>query len=287
MKPRARRWTVDGLTYEGLEWGRGLPVLALHGWMDHAESFAELAPRLTGCHVVALDLSGQGLSSHRAAHASYNIWDDLPQIAGLLDDMGWADCVLLGHSRGAVISCLFAATQPDRVRALVALDSLMPETNTATVVETLRAYIEETRDQMARPPRVFASEDDYVHRRGLRNNAESVAQAFAHRALKAGPEGYTLRGDRRLYASSALRLRANDVEDVLRALRCPTLVVWGREGLCARRPATAALARQAADLIPDLTVAEVPGDHHFHMDPENAAATAAIIQNFLQSRVAP
>ena len=120
---RPREWTIDGLDFHALEWGQagGTPVLALHGWMDHAESFAVLAPLLDGFHVIALDLSGQGLSGHRAAHATYNIWDDLPQIADLLDVLGWQDCIVMGHSRGANIAGLFAAAQPDRVRALIAL----------------------------------------------------------------------------------------------------------------------------------------------------------------------
>lgn len=44
-------WEIDGLRLAGLVWGPedGTPVLALHGWMDHAESFRALAPRLGGC----------------------------------------------------------------------------------------------------------------------------------------------------------------------------------------------------------------------------------------------
>ena len=57
-------WNVDGLALKGLAWGdpADAPVLALHGWLDNAASFALLAPQLSGHYVVALDLTGHGQS---------------------------------------------------------------------------------------------------------------------------------------------------------------------------------------------------------------------------------
>lgn len=273
---RERRWDVDGLRIAGLEWGseKGLPVLALHGWMDHAASFAVLAPRLNGFHVVALDLSGQGLSGHRAAHASYNIWDDLPQILRVLDALGWEECVLLGHSRGANISALLAAAMPERVRGFIALDSLAPEPVAQDFVTTLRAYLTEVPTQAARPPRSFPTREAYIARRAGQGNARAMAEALAERALEDGPEGWHLRGDRRLFASSAAKLDRDDVEAVLRAIRAPVLNIWAADGIRARREGTAELARWGAELIADYESVEIAGDHHFHLDPDAAEQIA-------------
>ena len=105
----------------------GRKVLALHGWLDNAASFAYLAPLLAGYHVVALDLTGHGLSARRSADASYHIWDDLPEILGVLEVLGWDRFDLMGHSRGAIISTLLASAFPERVQHLVLLDAVMPD----------------------------------------------------------------------------------------------------------------------------------------------------------------
>lgn len=280
--PLPRHWEVDGLRLAGLDWGPqdGIPVLALHGWMDHADSFRELAPRLTGCHVVALDLSGQGLSDHRAAHATYNIWDDLPQIDTLLDRLGWADCVLLGHSRGGNIASLFAAARPGRVRALVALDSLVPAPSRADFVHTLRAFVEQTRQRKTRPPRSFATREDYVARRQDQGNSRATSEALMDRALEKGAEGYRMRGDPRLFASSAVKLTQADVESVLRALQCPVLNIWATDGL-KLRPGFTELARRAQELVERYETVEIAGDHHFHLAPEAAERIARAIGDFL------
>ncbi|WP_094037613.1 alpha/beta fold hydrolase [Antarctobacter heliothermus] len=280
--PQECYWEVDGLRLAGLQWGPqdGIPVLALHGWMDHASSFRELAPKLTGCHVIALDLSGQGLSAHRAAHATYNIWDDLPQIAGLLEHLDWKSCVLLGHSRGANIASLFAAAMPEKVRALVALDSLLPEPDENGVVTSLRKFIEQTSQQKARPPRLFKSREEYINRRSARGNSWFTASALADRALETGSEGFRLRADRRLFASSAIKLNLQQLEDVLRSIRCPVLNIWAREGVLLNRPKAADVASLGTALIVEYETHTLAGDHHFHLHPDIAGQIAGAILDF-------
>lgn len=284
-EPRDCQWEVDGLCLTGLSWGPedGTPVLALHGWMDHAESFRELAPRLTGCHVAALDLSGQGLSGHRAAHATYNIWDDLPQIVGVLDRLGWQSCVLLGHSRGANIGALFSAALPDRVRALISLDALVPEpTPEDRVVATLKAFVEQTRQRKTRPPRVFASRAEYVDRRRAQGNSDATSEALAERALEVTLDGFTMRGDPRLFASSALKLTPKQVETVLRAIKCPVLNIWAADGIRKTRPKSAEMQQLGASLVAQYESMELAGDHHFHLDASGAQQIAAAILGFLE-----
>ena len=40
------------------------PILALHGWLDNAASFARLAPLLKEYYVISIDFPGHGKSDH-------------------------------------------------------------------------------------------------------------------------------------------------------------------------------------------------------------------------------
>ena len=132
MTPPAARelqWEVHGLNLAGLAWGSSdnPPLLALHGWLDNAASFALIAPHLAEhFYVVALDLTGHGHSDSRSADATYQVYDDLPEIMAVVDQLGWQRFDLMGHSRGATIAALFAASFPEYVNHLVLLDGVAP-----------------------------------------------------------------------------------------------------------------------------------------------------------------
>lgn len=281
--PLQLSWNVDGLTVAGVAWGRedGHPVLALHGWLDNAASFDVLAPMLDGCRVVALDLTGHGLSDHRSDDATYLIWDDIPQVLKIIDRLGWRDCTLLGHSRGAMISTLLAAAMPEHVRALITLDGLVPDPHEDTeFVHQMRDSLRYTARLATRAQRHFSSVDDFIERRQRYGVTPEIAARFATRALEKTGDGFLLRGDQRLYSPSAIKLNSRQIEAVLRSLEMPVLNVWASDGLVKRDWASASMAT-AETAIADLTTVTVEGHHHFHMEPGPAAAIAEHVLGFI------
>jgi pimeloyl-ACP methyl ester carboxylesterase len=102
----------------------GLPVIALHGWLDNANSFARLAPQLKGLRIVALDLAGHGIRSI-ARWAPVMPWDYARCAAGGRAT-GLAAFRLLGHSLGAIISVQLAGALPERVSHLALIDGVIP-----------------------------------------------------------------------------------------------------------------------------------------------------------------
>ena len=130
-------------------------VLCLHGWLDNTSSFHFLGPALSESplltsdlgysDVVALDLPGHGLSSHKGPDGPTQILAEYAYyVAEAASAMGWWDGVtdresregggdpqsvpqqekfsIVGHSMGAGVAVMFAAAFPERVEKLVLLE---------------------------------------------------------------------------------------------------------------------------------------------------------------------
>src|SRR5262249_41598334 len=115
---RSQRVDVGRLERHRLAWGSPGPsgVLRLPGGAAAATRVGEVR------HVVALDQGGHGESAW-ARPAAYATEDFARDIAGVLDRLGWASAVLVGHSMGGHNAIACAAWYPGRVRGLVIVDS--------------------------------------------------------------------------------------------------------------------------------------------------------------------
>lgn len=270
-------WRVNGLDLAGLSWGKPgeRAVLALHGWLDNAASFTRLAPLLTGCHVVALDLTGHGRSARRSADASYQIWDDLPEILGVLELLGWETFDLLGHSRGAIISTLLASAFPERVRRLVLLDAIVPD----TVAEDrfpiqLRTALLDKQRLLHKANRTYGSVEEAAASRAMRGLSVAAARELAQRNLVSSERGMEWTTDPRLRGASAVKLTPGQIQAVLSALSMPTLLLLAGETPIEFQQVAEAAVRH----VPRLTVRRFDGGHHFHME----ACTQEVAQCVLE-----
>lgn len=124
-------WSIQygEMTFRGKRWGRrdGLPVFALHGWLDNCASFDLIAPHLNNVDLIALDLAGHGKTDHRRHAGAYNIWLDIQEIIAIANQLGWEKFALIGHSRGAMISTMIAGTFPERVSHLALIEAFVPQ----------------------------------------------------------------------------------------------------------------------------------------------------------------
>ena len=132
--------------------GEGGPLLCLHGITSNARAWdglaLELAPEY---HVLAPDLRGRGDSDKPSE--GYGLATHVADAVALLDHLGVARTVVIGHSLGALIGMTFAATHPDRVSRLVLVDH---------GVNTPPGTIEALRPFWARLTREYSSWEDFL-----------------------------------------------------------------------------------------------------------------------------
>ena len=120
---RAQYRTVDGTRLRLIDSGRGTPVVFIHGIGGSLYAWRyQLAPVLgAGYRVIAFDNRGFGFSD-KPAHGYHNA-EYTHLVVSLLDSLGIASAVLVGHSMGGAIAAEVALAHPDRVRGLVLLDA--------------------------------------------------------------------------------------------------------------------------------------------------------------------
>jgi pimeloyl-ACP methyl ester carboxylesterase len=254
------------------EWGSdvGVPVLALHGWLDNAASFDRLAPLLPDIHLVALDLAGHGRSQHRPPGSVHHFVDWVPEIAAAADALGWPEFSLLGHSMGAGISSLMPATFPERVKRVVLLEGAGPlAADAGRAPEQLVSALADEKNIGDSAVRTFPDLDAAISARARDTELDrESARLLVERGSEASDEGVRFTHDPRLRTRSRLRFTENQVLAFLSAISCPVLAVRALQGW--PFPKEIVMARLA--VIPHLDRVEVEGGHHVHLThPERVA----------------
>lgn len=104
------------------------PLVLLHGLTGSGACWTPMARALEGeCDVVMPDARGHGRSS--APLQGYRYEDHARDVIGLVQDLGLAPPILLGHSMGGMTAALVASRCGGRIRALILVDPtfLSPE----------------------------------------------------------------------------------------------------------------------------------------------------------------
>ena len=273
---------TDGLTYRGLAWGdaRKPLVFAIHGWLDNALSFAVLAPLLPDYYVISIDLSGHGLSSHRSPDANYHVWDDIPQLVGIIDQMGVDGAHIVGHSRGAAVAGMFAVALGERCLSLTMLDGMISRSFESDDGAALfRTSLAERKKYMARPPRIFESVEHFIDSRSRYGFTRENAEVLVPRALRRVDEGWLLLSDPKLFGSSTIKMSEETSDSLYRAMNFPVAAITGDAGFFTSDDAQERIVG-VADLAPNFHQLVLAGPHHFHMEGDVASLALTLTRFF-------
>lgn len=255
IKLAAKRWGNPG----------GIPVIALHGWLDNCASFDFLAPLLPKLDLITLDLAGQGKSSHRQGLAAYNIWQDVAEVIALANSLDWKKFGLIGHSRGAMISTLIAGTFPERVSHLATIESFIPQVIDADkAASQLASAIESVLNIHARPKNTYESFLKAVEARekGLLKLCHEDALVLAKRGVEQNENGrFYWNYDVKLNAPSEVKFTFDQVKSFIDRIEIPVAVVIAEQGLVGDFAHVMNLLEETENV----TTFHLPGEHHLHM----------------------
>jgi pimeloyl-ACP methyl ester carboxylesterase len=248
----------------------GVPVIALHGWLDNANSFARLAPKLRGLRILALDLAGHGHSEHRPAGAGYALWDYAHDVLRAAEQLGWERFALIGHSLGAIISVVLAGSLPERVTRLALIDGVIPPTSgPQDAAERMGMALQAQLRLDSKRKAVHPTLDQAIQARmkGLVAVSREAAELLAQRGLMPVPGGYSWRSDSRLTLPSPTRLSEAQALTFVQRVACPATLVVAADGMLARHN----------ELLEQLPFARtvLPGGHHLHVNDDNGATLVA------------
>ena len=219
-------------------------LVLLHGLQDCAANWNGAADRLADHYrVITLDLRGHG-DSDRSAEGAYSQADFSNDIGRLLRELDLRDVVLVGHSYGGKVATAFASASPDRIAALVAVDS--------DIAANSHGELEHA---SAVGWRSLAEVIDYLSTlQPYATNAVIEHQAI-HLTTKLPGDRWVLKADP---AVLEVHIR-EDLQQEWSKLRCPTLILRGR--------ASAVLAHDAAVALrearPGSRITELEGAGHW------------------------
>ncbi len=247
------------------------PLLALHGWLDNAASFARLAPLLAErFRVIALDLVGHGHSDHLPAGATYHYLGYVRSVLAAAESLQLSRYSLLGHSLGAGIAALAAAAAAERIERLWLIEGLGPLGDDGS--HTLQRF----RDALApraenrRPRRRFHSLEEAVDARCRASGMDAeLARPIVQRGLIQGTDGWCWRSDPRLTQPTPVRLAETQVHALLRGIAAPTRLLLAQPAAPYLSPAS---MRARADCVSDIRLNHMDGGHHLHLEHPQAVA---------------
>jgi class 3 adenylate cyclase len=217
------------------------------GFLDRLASFTRL---------IQFDKRGTGLSDRPRTLTLETQMDD---IRAVLDEVGSQRAALLGGVQGAQLCALFAATYPERTRALILYHPLVSPSDQPIVSPRTG---EEARERWGTPELSveiasaiypsLAGDEDFLrwHRDYMRFAASPSAAAEFFRMLA-----------------------STEISDVLPTIRVPTLVL--------HRAGRQDPARRVASLIPGARLVQVTGEDHAMWVGEGVADE---VERFLSGR---
>ena len=262
---------IEQGSWQGTSWikkGSGPPVILVHGlglnsqmWQWQIDS---LIPHFS---VIYYDLLGHGESVNPEIPCKLTQFNE--QLLELMDGMKLEQSALVGFSLGGLIVQDFALTHPEKVSALVILNTAHGRTETERKAVLVRV---QQAKQHGPASTVEASLQRWFSTDFASSNPEILEKIKA----------WIMANDKEIYPEIYRVLAESDeqLKDAIRDIRCPTLVMTGEDD----HGNSPEMTKRMAKLIPDARAVILPGLRHMGL-AENPQAVNSSLVSFLQENI--
>jgi pimeloyl-ACP methyl ester carboxylesterase len=260
-----REAVLGGVRLHYVEAGAGPPVVLLHGFPEFWYSWRHQLPALAaaGLRALAPDLRGYNLSAKPPGVRAYTLEALLGDVVGLIRHAGAGRAAVVGHDWGGLLAWFLAAFHPEVVERLVILNAPHPAAlareagRPAQLLKSWYIFF----FQLPLLPEILMRAGDFalvgrmLRREPVRPGTFGDAEVRLYKQALARPGALTAAIN--YYRANFRRGRRPDPR--VRAIRAPTLVVWGE-----RDPHLGPWFLDGLEeWVPDLRVRRLPGASHW------------------------
>jgi pimeloyl-ACP methyl ester carboxylesterase len=274
----------------GKSWGdekSSRKVLCLHGWLDNAGSFDHLIPLITvpSLHLVAIDLPGHGLSSHRPPGTNQIFVNYLADIRRVVEGLKWEKFSFLCHSLGANIAGMYTSVMPEHVERTILIEGLAPFSLSEDILNSVHKFLVKLFDGDTKSNRIYKSEEDIIKRimEGNTDLTETSARVLAVRGTKKNKDGSFEFTRDIMLKSRSLYLFTNETRvKIVSDISRPTLIILANGStLPFKRVITVTTSGNSM-----ISIQHVEGNHHVHLNqPELVAEHVSAFLDHSRSKL--
>ena len=276
--------TTNGIKLHYVTQGSGPLMLFLHGFPEYWYSWRhQLSEFAQDYKVVAIDMRGYNDSEKPAKLSDYVVSELVQDVKGVIEGLGYEQCILVGHDWGGAIAWMFAYAYPNLVQRLIVMNIPHP----AKFLEGLR-----TPQQLLRSWYIFAFQLPWLPELAWKlNNYALIERAFrgmaidknaftdedieAYKTAFAKPGALTATINYyRAFVQKGVKQKSWDVVDV------PTLMIWGEDDI----PLGKELTYGTDEYVCDFQLKYIPNCSHW-VQQEQPQLVNQYMREFLQLQV--
>ncbi len=288
MSTSYKNWQKDfiqtnGITLHYVTQGEGKLMLMLHGFPEFWYSWRHQIPEFAqDHHVVALDLRGFNESDKPKTVEAYRLEELVKDVAGVIQGLGYENCILVGHDWGGFIAWHFAYTYPEMVEKLIIMNLPHPakfSQGLSTPAQLLKSwYI--LFFQLPLLPELIIQSNDYQLIASAFQNMAIDKDAFSKEDLEAFKDAAAKRGALTAminYYRNIFKTLFDNLKKEWTVLDISTLMIWGEEDTALGKELT-----YGTDIyVKDLTLKYIPNCSHW-VQQEQPQLVNKYIRDFLR-----